>query len=87
MLLVSVLFALLIALVSSDGSFISPPEATTSQSTNPANFPVYSVGDTLNLVWNDTYDLVTLIVNQLNSPLTQIDYLPDSSSYQKPLEQ
>jgi hypothetical protein len=73
---VSLTIFFLSTFVNGGGNFIVPPEATDTQ----IDFPVYQVGDILPISWNDTFDLVTLIVNQLKSPVTQIDYLPDSST-------
>lgn len=66
----------------STGRFIEPP-ALGSESSDPRTFKVYAVGDILDVSWTAnstseaTYDLV---INQRNSPSTQIDRTPNSGS-------
>jgi hypothetical protein len=57
--------------------FINPPDYS-SQSSNPSTYPVYAVGDIIDLSWSTAADVVDLIINQENSPVTAIDRTPNS---------
>lgn len=61
-----------------EGYFINPPEESTPDP-SPSFQPVYKVGDILEVSWSTDTDFVDLIVNQLNSPATEIDRPPNAS--------
>ena len=75
--LLPITFAARVALAQSQ--FINPPEEKTPLS--PSINSIYRVGDVVNIAWTTTEKEITLIINQLNSPLTEIDYLPNSGSF------
>jgi hypothetical protein len=57
--------------------FVNPPDLS-SQTASLSSYPVYAVGDILDVSWVTTADVVDLVINQLNSPLTEIDRTPNS---------
>ncbi|KAF4637265.1 hypothetical protein G7Y89_g814 [Cudoniella acicularis] len=67
------------ALTHANNAFISPPDYGNGGQSASKN-TVYNVGDLINIAWNTTSSPVTLVINQLNSPATEIDYLPNSQS-------
>jgi hypothetical protein len=71
-------------LAQSTSHFINPPETK-----NPAQDPrinsIYRVGDIVNIAWSAPEPVVTLIINQADSSLTEIDYLPNSGMCQNVL--
>jgi hypothetical protein len=79
-LFLSIVYAAVFALAQGGGHFINPPEISNA-TPNPSTNSVYKVGDVLNIAWSTTYDVVTLVINQEKSSLTQIDYLPNSSKW------
>lgn len=58
---------------------MNPPDLS-SQTGPLSSYPVYAVGDILDVSWVTTADVVDLVINQLNSPLTEIDRTPNSAS-------
>lgn len=66
------------SLVAGDSSFTSPAELDDAGTWNPAQNQILKVGDFFDIAWTTTEEIVTLIINQDNSPSTQIDYLPNS---------
>lgn len=57
--------------------FINPPDLP-SQTGSKAFYPVFSVGDVLEVSWLTSSDFVDLVINQLGSPATAIDRTPNS---------
>ncbi|KAN0089970.1 hypothetical protein V8E51_018549 [Hyaloscypha variabilis] len=57
--------------------FINPADEQVPDQ-NPSLSSVYHVGDIFNIAWSTPEEVVTLIINQQNSSLTEIDYLPNS---------
>ena len=62
--------------------FINPPDLS-SQTTSPSSYPVYAVGDILDVSWVTSAGAVNLIINQLNSSLTEIDRTLNSGKWGK----
>lgn len=60
--------------------FVNPPDIS-SQTGPLSSYPVYAVGDIITVSWVTAADLVDLVINQLNSPLTQIDRTPNSRKW------
>ena len=52
--------------------FVNPPDLN-SQTVLLSSYPVYAVGGIIDVSWVTTADVVDLVINQLNSPLTEID--------------
>jgi hypothetical protein len=57
--------------------FINPPDLS-SQTGSFSSYPVYAVGDILDISWVTAAAIVDLVINQLNSPVTEIDRTPNS---------
>lgn len=60
--------------------FVNPPDLT-SQNAPLSSYPVFAVGDILDVSWVTDADVVDLVINQLNSPLTEIDRTPNSGKH------
>jgi hypothetical protein len=58
--------------------FINPPDFSSQKTTSPSSYPVYAVGDILDVSWVTAAGVVDLVINQLNSPPTEIDRTPNS---------
>lgn len=69
-----------LALAQSSSHFINPPEAKIPTQDSRIN-SIYRVGDIVNIAWSTPEPVVTLIINQANSSLTEIDYLPNSGMH------
>jgi hypothetical protein len=65
------------ALSQNASHFINPADEQVPDQ-NPSLNSVYHVGDVFNIAWSTPEEVVTLIINQQNSSLTEIDYLPNS---------
>jgi hypothetical protein len=74
-LLLGIIFS--VSFVLGNDHFVNPPNLN-SQTTSLSSYPVYTVGDILDVSWVTTADVVDLVINQLNSPLTEIDRTPNS---------
>ena len=77
-LLLGIIFSASFAL--GNDHFINPPDLS-SQTASLSSYPVYAVGDILDVSWVTTADVVDLVINQLNSPLTEIDRTPNSGKW------
>jgi hypothetical protein len=60
--------------------FINPPDLS-YQITSLGSYPVCAVGDILDVSWVTAADVVDLVINQLNSPATEIDRTPNSGKW------
>ena len=75
-----ILFTPFIAAQKTTGRFIEPREFG-SESSDPRTYKVYKVGDILDVSWTTNASagaVFDLVINQLNSPVTQIDRTPNS---------
>lgn len=79
-LLLWIIFSASFALGLGNDHFINPPDLS-SQTASLTSYPVYAVGDILAVSWVTTADVVDLVINQLNSPATQIDRTPNSGKW------
>ncbi|KAL3417765.1 hypothetical protein PVAG01_10775 [Phlyctema vagabunda] len=78
-LLLFAVFLISCSFALADDGFINPPEESTENSL-PSNYQVYKVGDILEVSWSTEAAVVDLIINQRDSPATQIDRPPNSEA-------
>jgi hypothetical protein len=72
-------YATVFARTGTTSHFINPPEEKIPDQNDNIN-SVYRVGDIVNIAWSTSEGLVNLIINQDNSSLTELDYLPNSGA-------
>ena len=80
LLLASIVCIISFAAAQTTGRFIEPPELGT-KSSDPRTFKVYKVGEILDVSWTTNSPegaVFDLVINQLGSPITQIDRTPNS---------
>jgi len=75
-LLLSVLYGA--SLVAADSNFIYPVELDDAGTWDATKNEIVAVGTFFNIAWTTSEEIVTLIINQNESPTTEIDYLPNS---------